>query len=1026
MGVGRGYEAAAAPMQRVATAASQASAGLARATQAANENARAVGLTRNEYVNLGYQLSDIVSQASAGASAFTIFVQQGGQIAPVLAQAGGRLGEVFGQVTSGAASLAARVGLVGGVVGLTATAAVAAGYAWRQYAASQDEAERSLLGIGAASGASVAGINRISAALAEAQTLSAGASRSIASTLAATGRIDASVLGGVGGLTKGTASLFGESNADAATRLGELFANPTRGAEIFNQKLGILTASQKEYIQNLEQSGQRTAAQQALIDAVQPSLQRYTDQTWSISRAWQGVSTAIGSATDALGRFVSREVTGGTLQERLQTATRRYFNAQTNGQPVGSGDATYEAELRASGLSETQIQALVRPGAPGAPPRASLSGAQADLEHLNELSRRTSQADFNAARTAQQAQASGEVDAIVKALNPGAEKLKEIQRQAENIRSKLSILPVDEQGDARRTMEGLERQAKQIGEDLASGGQRFADALRNAQFNLNLVGASSTGRGLADAQEQYRRDIADLDRQNLNPVQRMVQERTLEQTRDANLARVRAETTLQANQGGGAFSRAPAAIQQQILDAVGRFPTVDQNILAGLLEKESNFTWTGPTRVLKRDGTPATTAWGRGQITNDAADDIRKIPGMENFDKYNVDTQVLGAAAYLNLRQRWAGGNQIRALDGYGTGPGYGVDVLRRAGRLGDASDQAGALQVDAARRAAEAQSQQLQNVTENYGRNTVALEANQRAQEQINAAIAAGRTVTGEFAASIRSYETAAASAARQSRITQFGVDMAFEEAQLGRSSRDQVGFARARSLLGETTSPEAQAIASRTTELADLREARSTFQDTASGLVSSLTRGSSAAQAFSNALSRLGDKLLNIGFDQIGASLFGGAKGGAGGIGGLFSSLFGGGGGSAAAVAGPQLIDGTLWFADGGVMTSQGAMPLHRYATGGIASSPQVAIFGEGRGPEAYVPLPDGRRIPVAMQGAAANSNGSGYTDARTISIDARGSTMSEDQIRGVVVQAIAANNQEQYRNQAVQAETYRRLAG
>ena len=56
---------------------------------------------------------------------------------------------------------------------------------------------------------------------------------------------------------------------------------------------------------------------------------------------------------------------------------------------------------------------------------------------------------------------------------------------------------------------------------------------------------------------------------------------------------------------------------------------------------------------------------------------------------------------------------------------------------------------------------------------------------------------------------------------------------------------------------------------------------------------------------------------------------------------------------------------FASGGIMTSAGAVPLRRYAGGGIANSPQLAMFGEGSRPEAYVPLPDGRRIPVAMSG-------------------------------------------------------------
>lgn len=55
---------------------------------------------------------------------------------------------------------------------------------------------------------------------------------------------------------------------------------------------------------------------------------------------------------------------------------------------------------------------------------------------------------------------------------------------------------------------------------------------------------------------------------------------------------------------------------------------------------------------------------------------------------------------------------------------------------------------------------------------------------------------------------------------------------------------------------------------------------------------------------------------------------------------------------------------FADGGVMTSSGAMPLRKYSMGGIADRPQLAMFGEGSTPEAYVPLPDGRSIPVTMR--------------------------------------------------------------
>lgn len=75
---------------------------------------------------------------------------------------------------------------------------------------------------------------------------------------------------------------------------------------------------------------------------------------------------------------------------------------------------------------------------------------------------------------------------------------------------------------------------------------------------------------------------------------------------------------------------------------------------------------------------------------------------------------------------------------------------------------------------------------------------------------------------------------------------------------------------------------------------------------------------------------------------------------------------------------------FAKGGIMPGRllghvpmgngGSMIPHRaYASGGIASSPQLAIFGEKPGTaEAFVPLPDGKSIPVSFKGGGAAQQG------------------------------------------------------
>ena len=89
-------------------------------------------------------------------------------------------------------------------------------------------------------------------------------------------------------------------------------------------------------------------------------------------------------------------------------------------------------------------------------------------------------------------------------------------------------------------------------------------------------------------------------------------------------------------------------------------------------------------------------------------------------------------------------------------------------------------------------------------------------------------------------------------------------------------------------------------------------------------------------------------------------------------------------------QAFSGFFGFANGGVMSAAGPLPLRAFAGGGIASSPQLALFGEGSTPEAYVPLPDGRSIPVTMSGA--RGGGDVYNISVSVS-DAGASTRGDN---------------------------------
>jgi len=113
---------------------------------------------------------------------------------------------------------------------------------------------------------------------------------------------------------------------------------------------------------------------------------------------------------------------------------------------------------------------------------------------------------------------------------------------------------------------------------------------------------------------------------------------------------------------------------------------------------------------------------------------------------------------------------------------------------------------------------------------------------------------------------------------------------------------------------------------------------------------------------------------------------------MGGLFNT---GGLGSAGA---PMNMTGSSWnFRDGGVMGSAGPVPLRRYAAGGVADRPQLAMFGEGSVPEAYVPLADGRSIPVTLRLPEGGASGGTVVNNINVEVNAAGGTESQNRDLG-----------------------------
>ncbi|TIN98296.1 MAG: hypothetical protein E5Y03_25035 [Mesorhizobium sp.] len=183
-------------------------------------------------------------------------------------------------------------------------------------------------------------------------------------------------------------------------------------------------------------------------------------------------------------------------------------------------------------------------------------------------------------------------------------------------------------------------------------------------------------------------------------------------------------------------------------------------------------------------------------------------------------------------------------------------------------------------------------------------------------------------------------------------------------------------------------------------LQESSAFGKEILGGFIQDMKDGKTATEALSNALNKVAEKLLDIGLNALFDGM--GTPGGGGGLlGGLFSFLF---------------------AKDGGVYAGGKKQPMKTFARGGVSKS--AAIFGEA-GPEAAVPLPDGRRIPVDLRGpTVGNNTGNGNMHITVgVSADSVGNltpfveSVSQDSIRkaspGIVQASVQRAGKETKKN-------------
>ena len=304
-----------------AITAQEQSAAHALAQTRFNGTAKALGavgastkLTSSQLVNLSYQFNDVVVSLAGGQRPLMVLLQQGSQISQVFGPGAGITGILKGVGQAIATLITPTTLLVGGIVAMGGAAL----YAYGSFVSSEKRLEAALGGVGRAAGATVGDLNEIADAAASAGRVSVAAARDMEEAFLRTGRIGVSSFVDLIAVARNYAATTGEDVDEAVKALAAAFADPGKGADALNAKVGFLDDRTRQYVKTLVAQNDFTGAQRVLLDALKGSLVDASETTTALGRAWDFVKRNASNALDSIGSGIDRVFSGPSLEQRLR------------------------------------------------------------------------------------------------------------------------------------------------------------------------------------------------------------------------------------------------------------------------------------------------------------------------------------------------------------------------------------------------------------------------------------------------------------------------------------------------------------------------------------------------------------------------------------------------------------------------------------------------------------------------------------------------------------------------------------
>lgn len=312
-------------MQVTADAVKQLGTAATAANKPLQDLGISAGQTKQAFRQLPAQITDIWTSLASGQSAFTVAIQQGGQIK-----------DSFGGVVPAGRALISLLNPLNVALGGTAIAAGAMAVAYAQGRAEQNELARSIVLTGNAAGVTMSDL--VGMAQATSQVVgTVGAASDVLAQLTGTAQVAGGDLQKFTELALRMERVTGQATESTVKQFAELGRSPLQAAIKLNEGLNFLTEATYRQIRALMEQG-RTAeaasvAQNALADVMKTRTEQLEGRLGYLELAWKAVGDSAKWAWDkmlGIGRQETTQEKIQTTQEELRKAEQRLADARNS------------------------------------------------------------------------------------------------------------------------------------------------------------------------------------------------------------------------------------------------------------------------------------------------------------------------------------------------------------------------------------------------------------------------------------------------------------------------------------------------------------------------------------------------------------------------------------------------------------------------------------------------------------------------------------------------------------------------